>query len=305
MPIGCDPNNQGSSPGNVGPFDLLDVFPQNLVEFDAEGRATGSQLGDLNGFGRLHGMLPNPQNQYVTANIFAPGGGYVGIIDTSSKEAIALFRVTGTNVNGGNDVRSVHMSFWTLDGASIIVANLNGKLLERIDVTRNGSGKIKSAVFNRSATLSVGKSMAITSGATVFSGKNAHNRKLIGSIGGDYSDADLGDLTPAGDCKENGCSDGPTAASGGRPNNVIICPIPSESGLAYVTMGGGGLLVADTGTTPMIIVGEYGNEVVNGAGCGGVQSANDMWLNAGVSASGAGATQSTFTLCAGRLQIWF
>jgi len=61
-------------------------------------------------------------------------------------------------------------------------------------------------------------------------------------------------------------------------------------------MGGGGLLVAKTGTTPMTIVGEYSNEVLNGAGCAGAQSGDLMWLNSGVSASGAGATQSTFTM---------
>ena len=46
----------------------------------------------------------------------------------------------------------------------------------------------------------------------------------------------------------------------------------------------------------MTIVGEYDNQVFNGAGCGGVQVGNNMWLNAGVSASSAGATQSTFTM---------
>jgi hypothetical protein len=46
----------------------------------------------------------------------------------------------------------------------------------------------------------------------------------------------------------------------------------------------------------MAIVGEYGNQVLNGAGCGGVQSGDQVWLNAGVSASDAGATQSTFTM---------
>jgi hypothetical protein len=65
------------------------------------------------------------------------------------------------------------MSFWTTDGSHIIVANLNGKLLERIDVTRNGSGKIMSATFNRAATLGVGKGMAVTAPATAFVGKNA------------------------------------------------------------------------------------------------------------------------------------
>ena len=61
-------------------------------------------------------------------------------------------------------------------------------------------------------------------------------------------------------------------------------------------MGGGGLIVANTDATPMAIVGEYGNNIVNGAGCGGGQMGSEMWINAGVSASGAGATQSTFTM---------
>lgn len=53
-----------------------------------------------------------------------------------------------------------------------------------------------------------------------------------------------------------------------------------------------------TDANPMTIVGEYGNEVVNGAGCGGAEANGHMFLNGGVSASGAGATQSTFTVYA-------
>lgn len=294
-PIGCGKNNGGKATSNAGPCNLMDIFPDTLVEMNADGSPTGNALADLNGFGRLHGMIQDPQNRYVTANIFAPRGGYVGIIDTETKGAIALFRVTGTNV-AGTDTRSVHMSFWNDDGSAILVANLHGKVLERIDIARNGSGKIKSANFNRSASLGVGKNMAVTSEATYFSGKNGQGNKLIGGITGDYADADFSDLTPNGVCKENGCSSGNDGAAGGRPNGVIICPISSRNDNAYVTLGGGGLFIAKTTTTPMSIVGEYGNQVVNGAGCGGVEAGDNMWVNAGVSASGAGANQSTFTM---------
>lgn len=297
-PLACGPKRKHTrhKGRNVGPCDLWDVFPQHLVEVDADGYPTGNRLSDLNGFGRLHGMLPDPQNRYVTANIFAPGGGFVGIIDTRKKAAVALFRVTGTNVGGGSDVRSVHMSFFNADGSQIIVANLSGKVLERIDITRNRRGRIKTASFNRSASLGVGQDQQVTAEATTFHGKNAYGRQMIGNIVGDYSHADFDDLTPNGQCKENGCSSGDNAAFGGRPNNVIICPITSANNKAYVTMGGGGLLVVDTDKTPMAIVGEYGNEVINGAGCGGGQSGANMWINAGVSASGAGAMQSTFSM---------
>ena len=295
-PIGCVPTAAGAD--DAGPCDLLDVFPPTLAEHDADGEPTGRTLGELDGFGRLHGMLADPQNRYVNANIFAPGGGFVGVIDVRTREAVGLFRVTGTNVGGGSAVRSVHMSFWSADGSAILVANLNGKLLERIDVERDGSGAITALALDRSATLGVGQAMQVTAPATVFAGDNAFGRALLGGIEGDYAEADLGDLTPAGFCKENGCGTGPDGGLGGRPNNVIICPIVSEGDRGYVTMGGGGLLVADIASTPMRIVGEYGNRMVNGAGCGGVEAGGRMWLNAGVSASPTGATQSVFTVYA-------
>jgi hypothetical protein len=53
-------------------------------------------------------------------------------------------------------------------------------------------------------------------------------------------------------------------------------------------------IIADE--TPMLIVGEYGNSIVSGAGCGGVEAQGSMFFNGGVSASGAGADQSTFIL---------
>ena len=63
-------------------------------------------------------------------------------------------------------------------------------------------------------------------------------------------------------------------------------------------MGGGGLLVLKLDTTPMTIVGEYGDQVVNGAGCGGVEAKGTIYINAGVSAGGGGNVHSTFSLYA-------
>lgn len=58
MPLACAPGSAN------GPCDLWDVFPTSLT-------SNGATLNDK--FGRLHGMLKDPQNKYVTANIFAPG----------------------------------------------------------------------------------------------------------------------------------------------------------------------------------------------------------------------------------------
>ena len=281
-PIGC-------KPGTKGPCDLLDLFPQDLEE-----STSGMQLKDLTGFGRLHGVIADPQQRYVAANIFAPNGGYLGVIDTHTKEAVALFRVT--ELSGS---RSVHMSLWNFDGSAILVANLNGRAIERINVFRDKHGTIKQVVFDKSATLGLGQGQAVTAEAAYFSGLNAHGNPLLGQVAGSYDNADLSDLTPLGVCKENGCggtnpNDG---AMGGRPANLPICPIPSEDTDAlYITLAGGGLFVADSSQTPMKIVGEYGNNVVYGAGCGGVQAGGKMHLNSGVSASGAGADQSMFTV---------
>ncbi len=285
QPLGCDGDNQ---PGD-GPCDVKAVFPGELVEHDDNG-PTGAVLDDYL-YGRLHGMITDPQNRYMNVNLFGPGNGFVGIIDGATKEAVALFRVTATTAG-----QRVHMSDWSKDGNSLLIANLNGKILERIDLTRDADGTITGATFNQSASLGMGKSLAVTDNAKVYLGANAHGNQMIGSVIGSYDDADLGDLTPAGKCRENGCESGPDGSDGGRVNNVIICPIASTNGNVYVTFGGGGLIVADSSSTPMRIVGEYGQQVINGAGCGGEQTGDRVWVNAGVSASGAGATQSTFTL---------
>ena len=49
-------------------------------------------------------------------------------------------------------------------------------------------------------------------------------------------------------------------------------------------------------STPMQIVGEYGDRIINGAGCGGVEAGGNFYINGGVSAGSAGFDQSTFTL---------
>mmetsp|Transcript_27182 Transcript_27182/g.32137 ORF Transcript_27182/g.32137 Transcript_27182/m.32137 type:complete len:626 (-) Transcript_27182:326-2203(-) len=283
-PLSCTPSD------STGPCNLLDVFPSVLVENSSTG-VLPNTLSDLPKFGRLHGMLKDPQNKYVTANIFAPGGGYIGVIKTSTKEAVALFRVTAFDQNPNE--RSVHLSFWSDDGSAIVIANLHGKAIERIDVTRDNIDTITSLEFNKSAGIGLGQKTSVLSHATFFSGNNAFGNPLIGSIVGSYDDADLGDMTPNNVCKENGC-EGTQAMAGGRPNNLPICPVPSKNGNAYVTLGGGGLFVLDLTTTPMVIKGEYGNAVVNGAGVVGTQTGNQVFITGGVSAGSSGFDQSVF-----------
>lgn len=289
----CVPNQ------SEGPCNMLDVFPAANLQGEFANGTSAALPNPLPGFGRLHGVIADPQGMYVTANFFAPGGGYVGIINTRTKEAVGLFRVTLFNFLGGSG-RSVHMSFWDdVDGSAIYIANLNGKAVERINVIRNVDDEITSLEFDRSASIGLGRNMSVAQEAVVFKGVNAFNSPLIGTIGGDYSAANLGDLTPNNVCKENGCVGSANGSRGGRPNNLPICPIAGANNLLYVTLAGGGLFVVNTTQTPMAILSEYGNQVIYGAGCGGVPSPDgQMWLNAGVAASAVGGNQSMFAVWA-------
>ena len=271
--LACSPDAE------VGPCDLFTIFPRELVD-----SMTGEALIDAAGFGRWHGITKDPQNKYVTANIFAPGGGFLGVVDTETKGAVsilfsvicqyeptvisyiiilyflqqqvALFRVTEMTYAKGEDEatsRNVHMSFWNDDGSAILIHNLAGKALERVNVERDASGGITSLVFDRSATLGFGKAMQVSKEASFYKGSNAFSKGLLGEVTGSYDEADLGDLTPTGACKEDGCTTatGSDGEDPGRPNNVPICPVMGKNGNAFNTMGGGGLLVADTTQTPM------------------------------------------------------
>jgi DNA-binding beta-propeller fold protein YncE len=67
-----------------------------------------------------------------------------------------------------------------------------------------------------------------------------------------------------------------------RPDNAPICPIvDTTSRLSFVTLRGGGLFVVDSTATPMRIVAEYDQATVHPNGCGGVETARKMYINAG------------------------
>ncbi len=244
---------------------------------------------------RLHGMLPHPSHRYLNANFFGPGTGLVGIIDAegqctatadghricpplrgspddAARLAKALFRTTGPE----GSAPSNHMTFWSADGSKLIVGNLGAKLLERIDYDR----ETDTFTFNKTATLDLVGGRDLTAMEA-----RADPTLPAGKVSGEYANFQSRH-TPSGALKE-----GP-----GRPNNVVVCPVPSSNGHVYVTFGGGGLFVVDATTEPMSIVAEYTNDVISAAGCGGAEGGGFMHLNAGVSASGAGADDSTFIL---------
>jgi len=156
--------------------------------------------------------------------------GHVVIFDAAARAPLACLRMSP----GAGGARQAHAAFPAPDDSFILVANQNGKLLERID-TDYATGTFS---LNAAAGLDL-----------------------------------AGCTTPGGAACQ---------AAGIRPDNAPICPIvDSSSGLAFVTLRGGGLFVVNPTTTPMAIVAEYDRAMVHGNGCGGVEAGGSMFITSG------------------------
>jgi hypothetical protein len=170
--------------------------------------------------------------------------------------------------------RKLQRHSWLQDGylwKKIIVADQNGRILERVDVLYNANGAMAGFQFNAAASLDlVGGSSQIS----------------VQPVAVDIDAGDSIACTVSGTVADNQSLNTPTGAlkqaAGVRPTNTVICPIPaSNSRHAFVTLGGGSLFVVDTYTTPMAIVAEYKKDVVHAAGCDGVEAADCMHLDTG------------------------
>lgn len=176
---------------------------------------------------RPHMVLFNEEQTHAMVAFVASG--HVAILDAASREPVACLRMS-QSASG----QQAHAAFPAPDGSYVIVANQNGKRLERIDT--DFAANI--FVHNEAATL-------------------------------DLANCE----TPSGQ---------PCEADGIRPDNAPICPVVDSSGdLAFVTLRGGGMLVVDPRSTPMAIVAEYDMATVKGNGCGGIQVADQMYINSG------------------------
>lgn len=262
----------GSHGGKVRIYDGADLAQTPLVDnplvldvttdlFPTADSTTGAHVA------RIHGILPSPDHRYMALNFVASG--HLGIIDGETKLPVCLFRTTGTSTGRQN-----HMSFWAPNGGSVIVGNQNGRILERVDVTRDDSGAVTGFDFNAAASLDLvggaGRVLAQPVAVDLDAGDG-----IACTVSGTVGDGQP-TTTPTGALKQ---------AAGLRPTNTVICPIPaSTSQHVFATLGGGGMFVIDIRTTPMAIVAEYDVNVVRAAGCGGVEAAGFMHLNTGTPA---------------------
>ncbi len=189
---------------------------------------------------RPHMVAASPDQRFVALAFV--GSGHVAIFDGATKQPVALFRTSP----GAGGARQAHAAEWLNDGSALIVANQNGKLLERItyDAASNSFSHDTAGTLNLAT-------------CTTPSGLPCQ------------SDTPLSDLDPA------------FLGVNNRPDNAPICPVISEAGSVFVTLRGGGLFVVDPTATPMAIVAAYGNAHVGRDGCGGQQDKKNIYINGG------------------------
>jgi hypothetical protein len=163
------------------------------------------------------------------------------------------------------------MSFWSPDGSKIVVANQNGRIIERVNVVRDNHGVATAFIFDAAASLDLVGGEARISAPPVAVDMDASDGVSC-AVSGSVAD-DQPTTTPNGVLKQQ---------AGVRPANTLICPIPSSNSRhVFATLGGGGMFVVDITTTPMAIVAEYDLSIMHAAGCGGVEAAGFMHLNTG------------------------
>lgn len=164
-------------------------------------------------------------------------------------------------------VRRPHMLFFNAAQDHAIVSFLSGHVLFMDTTTKKPDACLSVGKNVHAAWPTPNQQMAIVA--------NIAEKKFI-RIWTDYG-AHKFTFDPEKDVMNLG-----TMESGERPDTAPICPITeSSSQYAFITLRGGGLIVADVTTTPMKVVATLDNNQIHPAGCGGVQSGNTLYINSG------------------------
>lgn len=235
-----DLDKSGEAADRATTIDLATVFA-----IDSAANPTGANVV------RPHMVAVSPDGRFVALAFVTSG--HVAIFDGNTKQPKALFRMSP----GSGGAIQAHAAFWTPDGKALIVANQNGKLLERIDYNPGTD----TFFHNRAATIDLVN-------CTTPSGNLCQTNTPIS------------DLDPAFWGDNN------------RPDNAPICPIVTPTH-AFITLRGGGLFVVDPTVTPMKVVAAYGNRFIGRDGCGGTLVKKNVYLNAGTGTLATNPTEFT------------
>ena len=164
-------------------------------------------------------------------------------------------------------VRRPHMLFFTKDQSHAIVSFLSGHVLFMDAATKKPEACLSMGKNVHAAWPTPDQKMAIAA--------NIAEKKFI-RIWTDYA-AHKFAFDPEKDVLNLALLE-----SGERPDTSPICPITEASSkYVFITLRGGGLLVADVTSTPMKVVATLDNNQVHPAGCGGVQVGDTMYINSG------------------------
>jgi hypothetical protein len=249
--------DQSNSPGKTYGGSIA-IFDGDDISGRSASRATPVATIDLGGATaalcaaetaanpvRPHMIFFNAGQSHAVLSFVASG--HVVFFNAASREPVACVRTSP----GAGGARQAHAAYPTPDGAMVIVANQNGKLLERI-LTDYEAG---SFVLDAAATLDL-------AGCTTPNGVACQDPVL-------------------------------------RPDNAPICAfVPSDNGVSFVSLRGGGMFVVDHTATPMQIVGEYTTAHVGGNGCGFVEARGRVFMT-----SGGGTATNLFEFAAYRMPM--
>jgi hypothetical protein len=278
-------NNNGTHGGFLRIFDgaALDLNPNTATSTNLDTALLWPNALANTGSNaiRIHGMIPSPNHNYMAVSFVVSG--HLGIVDARTRTAVALFRTTGTangNLDGAGAPisgstatgRQNHLTLWSPDGKYMVIANQNGKMLERVNVTWDNSGNITAAVFDAAASLDV------VGGTGRITAQPVADPSLpLGTVSGLVADGQSR-FGPDGVTYKQHATH--------RPNNAVICGgMASDNHTTFVTLAGGGLMAVDYTATPMRIVAIWDKAKFSAAGCGAAESGGWTWLNAGVYAS--------------------
>jgi len=164
-------------------------------------------------------------------------------------------------------VRRPHMLFFNAKQDHAIISFLSGHVLFMDAATKKPVACLSMGKNVHAAWPTPDQKMAIAA--------NTAEKKFI-RIWTDYA-AHKFSFDPDKDVINLGAMEG-----GERPDTSPICPITeSSSKYAFVTLRGGGLIVADVTVTPMQVVATLDNNQVHPAGCGGIEAGGTMYINSG------------------------
>ena len=164
-------------------------------------------------------------------------------------------------------VRRPHMLFFTKDQSHAILSFLSGHILFMDAATKKPETCVSVGKNVHAAWPTPDQKMALAA--------NMADKTLI-RIWTDYT-AHTFTFDPNKDVLNLGAME-----SAERPDNAPVCPITDASSkYAFITLRGGGLLVADVTEPQIKIVASLNKGQVHPAGCGGIQVGKTLYINSG------------------------